>query len=144
WTVLYLTAVDSRLDPGNLARLPQMLHHGISLGLVPTLIGGPGDWDRWPPSPPWATPPTALVVLAWLAVAAVVASSLLRRRRIGWVWPAAAAYVRASLTAMVLGRAADETAGELAQTLRYFADASVVLTVAGAIVLTAPRRPWPK
>lgn len=143
WTVLYLVVVDSRLDPEHLTRLPQMLHHGLSLGLVPTLIGGPGAWDRWPPSPPWATPPTALVVLAWLVIAAVVAVSLLRRRRVGGVWPATAVYVLASLTAMVLGRAADETAGELAQTLRYFADASVVLTVAGAIVLSAPRRPWP-
>lgn len=140
WAAVYLTRVDSRLTLDHLDMLPRLLHHGTSMGLVPTLIGGPWTWDRWPPSPPWATPSTFLIVLAWLALAAVVAASLLRRRNIGWVWPAFAAYVLVSQLAMALTRSSDDTAYEIAQTLRYVADGAVIFAVVLAILFTAPRR----
>lgn len=143
WAAVYLTRVDSRLTLDHLDMIPRLLHHGTSMGLVPTLIGGPWSWDRWPPSPPWATPSTLLIVLAWLALIAVVAGSLLRRRNIAWVWPAFAVYTLGSQLAMALTRSSDDTAYEIAQTLRYVADGAVVFAIALAITLTAPRRESP-
>lgn len=140
WAAVYLTQVQSRLTLDHLDMLPGLLHHGTSMGLVPTLVGGPWTWDRWPPSPPWATPSAVLIALAWLALAAVVAGSLLRRRGIGWVWPAFAVYAFGSQLAMALTRSSDGTAFEIAQTLRYVADSALVFAIALAIVYTAPRR----
>ncbi|WP_024795157.1 hypothetical protein [Tomitella biformata] len=140
WAAVYLTRVDSRLTLGHLDMLPGLLEHGTSRGLVPTLVGGPWTWDRWPPSPPWATPSTVLIVLAWLALAAVVAGTLVRHRNIGWVWPAFGAYTLGSQLAMALTRSSEGTAYEIAQTLRYVADGAVVFAIALAIIATAPRR----
>ncbi|NLU83166.1 hypothetical protein [Rhodococcus sp. HNM0569] len=140
WALVQLLVVDSRLEWRPLGIAAGMFHHGTSLGLLPTLLGGPWLWDRWPPSPPWVTPPTVLVVLGWVAVLAAIALSVAVKRRVVPVWCAVVAYVVVSETAMVLARASDETAYELAQTLRYLADTSVVLVVAFAIVARAPRR----
>lgn len=117
-----------------------LTHHGLSYGLVPALIGGPWQWERWNPSPPWADPPLALMVVGWGAVALALGWSLRRRLRTGWVWAATAAYIVASLTAMIVTRFGAETTYELAQTLRYFADSSVIVAIGAALVLRAPPR----
>ncbi len=140
WAALYLTQVRSPLRTDGLGSAFELLHHGTSLGLIPALFGGPWQWDRWPPSPPWATPPMVLVIASWLLLAAVVVGSLQRRRRIGWVWPAAALYALASQFAMILTRGGDGTAYEVAQTLRYVADSGMVVAIALAIIDQAPRR----
>lgn len=140
WAASYLVFTESRFVLPSATQTVGLFHHGTSLGLVPTLLGGPWGWDRWPPSPPWATPPTVLVVLGWLAVAAALAWSLRYRRRTGWVWLAMVAYVVASEAAMVLTRSGPDTAYELAQTLRYVADSGVVLAIGWALIVRAPRR----
>ncbi|WP_235681327.1 hypothetical protein [Tomitella gaofuii] len=140
WAAVYFSHVASPLRTDRLDDAAALLHHGTSLGLLPALFGGPWSWDRWPPSPPWATPPVVLVVGAWLLIAAVVVGNHLRRRRIGWVWPAVAAYALASQLAMVLTRGGEGTAVEIAQTLRYVADTSVIVALALAIIDQAPRR----
>src|SRR5574340_807 len=134
WAGVYLTTVRSRLTVPDGGTILGLLHHGTSLGLVPTLVGGPWAWDRWPPSPPWAVPPTFLVVLGWVVVPAVVVATVARKRRVAWVWAAAAAYVLASQAAMVLTRSSPDTAYELAQTLRYVTDSAVILTIALALI----------
>ncbi len=140
WAVLYLTHVHSRLTAQGLGSTAELLHHGTSLGLLPALFGGPWSWDRWPPSPPWATPPMLLVAASWLLLVALVVGNHLRRRRIGWVWPAVIAYALASQFAMILTRGGAGTAYELAQTLRYVADTGLIVAIALAIIDQAPRR----
>ncbi|MCL2533313.1 MAG: hypothetical protein FWE39_04020, partial [Nocardiaceae bacterium] len=141
WAVAYLHFTHSRLVVPSASQTVGLAHHGTSLGLVPTLLGGPWAWDRWPPSPPWATPPTVLVVLGWLAVAAALAWSLRYRQRTAGVWVAMVAYVAVSEAAMVLTRSGPDTAYELAQTLRYVADSAVVIAIGWALIVRAPRRP---
>ncbi|TXG92931.1 hypothetical protein DW322_20130 [Rhodococcus rhodnii] len=140
WALVYLTVTDSRVESDHLGNAPGFVHHATSLGLVPTFLGGPWLWDRWPPSPPWATPPTALVIGGWVVLAAAVIGSIVHKRRVAPVWIAAAAYVAASELAMVLTRGSDLAAYELAQTLRYLADSAVVLVVLAALIARAPRR----
>ncbi|MFC4603422.1 hypothetical protein [Rhodococcus kronopolitis] len=140
WAAVYALVVTP--SPGE--RTPEMtvelIRHSNYRGLFPTLLGGPWRWDRWPPSPPWAVPPEALVVVAALAVLACVAGTLAWKRRVGWVWIATAAYVLASETAMVIARSSPDTTYELGQTLRYLTDSAVVVAIALALVLRAPTR----
>ncbi|MGF7122876.1 hypothetical protein [Rhodococcus sp. BE178] len=144
WAAAYLYFTESRFVVPSPAQTVGLAHHGTSLGLVPTLLGGPWAWDRWPPSPPWATPPTVLVVLAWAVLLAALAWSLLCRKRTGAVWLALVAYVAASEAAMVLTRSGPGTAYELAQTLRYVADSAVVIAIGWALIVRAPRRENPR
>ena len=143
WAACYVGLVESRFGVPDLAMVSGLTHHGLSYGLVPTLLGGPWLWERWNPSPPWATPPMVLVVVGWAAVVAALVWSVRRRRRTGWVWAATLAYVIASLAAMISTRFGAETTYELAQTLRYFADSAVVGAIAAALVLRAPPRRAP-
>lgn len=140
WAVGYATIVESRFGIPPWSMVAGLTHHGISYGLLPSLLGGPWEWERWNPSPPWADPPLVLVVVAWLAVAGAAVWTVRRRRRTGPVWLATIAYVLASLTAMISTRFGPETTYELARTLRYFADSAVVVAIAAALILRAPRR----
>ncbi|MFD6893369.1 hypothetical protein ACFWB0_02305 [Rhodococcus sp. NPDC060086] len=138
WAAWYSTVVASRFGVPPWSMVAGLTHHGLSYGLAPSLLGGPWQWDRWNPSPPWADPPMLLVVAAWVALAGALVWSLRCRARTGWVWIASVAYVCASLVAMISTRFGPETTYELAQTLRYFADSSVVFAIAAALILRAP------
>lgn len=142
WAAAYLTVADHIAVDTSLAGARRLLHSAISLGIVPTLLGGPWVWARWLPSTPWATPPGWTVVLAWLILAAVVLVTLRLRRRVLPVWVLVAGYVLVVQLPIVLIRGGPNTAAELMQSLRYLADVAVVLAAAIALLLAArPRRP---
>ncbi|MBF6176443.1 hypothetical protein [Nocardia blacklockiae] len=141
WAVVYFAVLDTATvhsDPGNLRNL---LHSATSLGIVPTLLGGPWAWARWLPSTPWAVPPTWAVILSWLALALLVALTVRFRARVVPVWILVAAYIFGAQLPVALIRGGPNTAAELMQSLRYLADVAVVLAAAGALLLRAPRRP---
>ena len=83
WIALYLVVVDQERWSRDLPMTRDLLSRSITHGIVPGLAGGPWDWQRWAPASPWATPPVAAMVLGWLALAAVIAVSFLRKERIG-------------------------------------------------------------
>lgn len=141
WVGAYLTTVESRfaVPPAGIAR--DLAHHGVSFGFLPTLVGGPWHWDRWNPGPPWSDPPVLLVALSWIVVAAAAVWCVRHRRRTLPVWIAVSAYVAASLIAMIATRVGPDTTYTLARTLRYFADAAVVVAIGAALVIRAPSRP---
>ncbi|MEU1550076.1 hypothetical protein [Nocardia sp. NPDC005745] len=141
WSIIYLVVVDGPGLPDRWDELRDLLPGAASLGVVPALFGGPWVWERWLPSTPWADPPGWAVVSAWLALIAVVALTMRARRRIGVVWLTAAAYVLIAQLAVALARGGPNTAGELMQSLRYFADTAVVSAAAGALMLRARPRP---
>ena len=140
WAALYLFTVESQFEWAGPSRAFQLFHHATSLGLVPTLLGGPWTWDRWIPSPPWASPSPALVVVSWLVLLAVVVATMRSKRRIGAVWILTAGYFLLSVAAMVVTRWGADTTYELAQTLRYFTDTAVVLAIGTALIVRAPAR----
>ncbi|MBM7457652.1 hypothetical protein JOE26_000327 [Rhodococcus coprophilus] len=141
WLGFYVSTVESRFGTPTAEMARGLSIHGLSYGLLPALVGGPLQWARWNPGPPWADPPAALVFVAWAVLLGTLAWSLRRRQRTGFVWAATAAYVAASMVAMISTRFGPGTTYELAQTLRYFADSAVVVAIAAALVLRAPRRP---
>ncbi|MEH3141478.1 MAG: hypothetical protein PGN37_15135 [Mycobacterium kyogaense] len=146
WVGVYLAVVDQQRWSFDLAMTWDLLWRSVTHGIVPGLVGGPWQWQRWAPASPWATPPVAVMVLGWVALAAVVAVTVARRRRTGVVWAVALGYAVACQVPIYLMRSSRFTALELAQTLRYLPDLVVVLTLLAAIGLLAPARrpsaPW--
>jgi hypothetical protein len=141
WIVLYLAIVDQRRWSTDLTMTWDLLRRSVTHGIVPGLIGGPWSWERWAPASPWATPPVLAMVLGWLALAAVVVVSLLRKQRIIPVWLVAVGYALACQVPIYLMRSSRFTALELAQTLRYLPDLVVVLALCAAVAICAPNRP---
>ena len=140
WIVLYLVVVDQERWSRDLPMTRDLLSRSITHGIVPGLAGGPWDWQRWAPASPWATPPVTAMVLGWLALAAVIAVSFLRKERIGPLWVVAVGYAIACQIPIYLMRSSKFTALELAQTLRYLPDLVVVLALLAAVGFCAPNR----
>jgi hypothetical protein len=141
WIGLYVTVVDQQRWSSDLLMTRNLLQRSITHGIVPGLAGGPWDWERWAPASPWATPPTTAMALGWLALAAALAISLVRKQRVGAVWLVAAAYAVACQVPIYLMRSSRFTAIELAQTLRYLPDLVVVLALLAAVAFCATNRP---
>ena len=141
WVVLYLVVVDQERWSSDLAMTWNLLHRSVTHGIVPGLAGGPWSWDRWAPASPWATPSPVVMALGWVALATVLAVSLIRKQRIVPVWLLAAGYAIACQVPIYLMRSSRFTALELAQTLRYFPDLVVVLALCAAVAFCAPNRP---
>jgi len=140
WVALYLVVVDQQRWSWDPSMTWDLLWRSVTHGIVPGLVGGPWVWQRWAPASPWAVPPVAAMVLGWLALAATVTVSMLRKRHIGIVWLAAVGYVVACQVPIYLMRSSAFTALELAQTLRYLPDLVVVLALLAAVGFCAPNR----
>jgi hypothetical protein len=140
WIAVYLVVVDQKRWSFDVSMTWDLLSRSVTHGIVPGLVGGPWDWQRWAPASPWGTPPVAVMVLGWVALALVVAISLKRKERIGPVWLAAVGYAVACQIPIYLMRSSRFTALELAQTLRYLPDLVVVLALLLAVGLCAPNR----
>lgn len=140
WIGVYLAVVDQKRWSFDLAMTWDLLSRSVTHGIVPGLVGGPWDWQRWAPASPWATPPLVVMALGWLALAAVVAVSFIRKERIGVVWLVAFGYAIACQIPIYLMRSSRFTALELAQTLRYLPDLVVVLALLAAVGLCAANR----
>ena len=140
WIAVYLIVVDQKRWSFDVAMTWDLLSRSVTHGIVPGLVGGPWDWQRWAPASPWATPPVTVMVLGWVALATVVVLSLRRKERIGPVWLVAVGYAVACQIPIYLMRSSRFTALELAQTLRYLPDLVVVLALLLAVGLCAPNR----
>jgi hypothetical protein len=140
WVAVYLLVVDQKRWSFDVSMTWDLLSRSVTHGIVPGLVGGPWDWQRWAPASPWGTPPVAVMALGWVALAVVVAISFMRKERIGPVWLAAVGYAVACQIPIYLMRSSRFTALELAQTMRYLPDLVVVLALLLAVGLCAPNR----
>ena len=140
WIAVYLVVVDQKRWTLDWSMTWDLLARSVTHGIVPGLAGGPWDWQRWAPASPWGTPPVTVMVLGWVALAAVVAVTVIRKQRIGAVWLVAVGYAVACQIPIYLMRSSQFTALELAQTLRYLPDLVVVLALLAAVGLCAPNR----
>lgn len=140
WVVLYLVVVDQRRWSWDLSMTWDLLARSVTHGIVPGLVGGPWQWQRWAPASPWAVPPWSVMLLGWAALALAVAVSLLRKQRLGPVWLVAAGYAVGCQVPIYLMRSSAFTALELAQTLRYLPDLVVMSALLAAVGFCAPNR----
>ena len=141
WVCVYLMVVDQQRWSFDLSMTWDLLSRSFTHGIVPGLVGGPWDWQRWAPASPWATPAAVVMALGWVALASVITVTLLRKEPISGLWLAALGYAVACQVPIYLMRSSRFTALELAQTLRYLPDLVVVLALLGAVGLCAPNRP---
>ena len=91
WIAVYLVVVDQKRWTLDWSMTWDLLARSVTHGIVPGLAGGPWDWQRWAPASPWGTPPVTVMVLGWVALAAVVAVTSFASNasvRCGW-WPSA-------------------------------------------------------
>ncbi len=140
WLAVYLVVVDQRRWSTDLAMTWDLLSRSVTHGIVPGLVGGPWQWQRWAPASPWAVPPPSVMILGWTVLIAALAISLLRKQRVGAVWAAAAGYAVLCQIPIYLMRSSAFTALELAQTLRYLPDLVVVAALLAAVGCCAPNR----
>lgn len=148
WGVAYaLVAGSPAVDPEDAGTVPQaieLLERGLLQGLLPSLVGGPLSWDQIWPGTPYATPTPVVIGLGLLVPAAAVVLTVRHRRGGGVVWWLVGGYVAVSAVAMIVARSGLHTPEVLPQTLRYFADTIVVLGLAVALLVDAPRRERPR
>ena len=140
WAGLYLLVVDQRrwtLDP---TMTVELVIRSVTHGIVPGLIGGPWTWERWAPSSPWALPGVAVMIVGWVVLLAVYALTASRKEHARTLWLAAVGYAIACQVPIYLMRSSRFTAIELAQTLRYLPDLTVVLALLAAVGCCAPNR----
>ena len=140
WIGVYLLVVDQQRWSFDPSMTWDLLRRSFTHGIVPGLVGGPWDWQRWAPASPWATPPAVVMILGWVALAGVLVVSLVRKERVGPIWLAALGYAVACQIPIYLMRSSRFTALELAQTLRYLPDLVVVLALLAAVGVCAPNR----
>ena len=143
WIAVYLVVVDQQRWSTDLTMTWDLLRRSFTHGIVPGLVGGPWVWQRWAPASPWGVPPAAVMALGWLTLAAVVAVSLARKKRLWPVWAMALGYAVACQIPIYLMRSSRFTALELAQTLRYLPDLVFVLALLCAVGFCAPNRATP-
>jgi hypothetical protein len=140
WIGIYLFVVDQRRWTLDIPMTGDLRMRSVTHGIVPALVGGPWDWERWAPSSPWALPQWPVMVVGWLVLAAAIAVSVARKEHARVLWWAAAGYVVACQLPIYLMRSSRFTAIELAQTLRYLPDLALVLAMLAAIGICAPNR----
>ncbi|WP_278313171.1 hypothetical protein [Lolliginicoccus levis] len=140
WLPFYWLAGARDAVWDGLGSYPRFLGRAVADGVVPALVGGPWQWERWQPSTPWADPPLALVIVALAVVAGVIALAAWRRQHALLVLGAVVLYVAATLVPVAAVRGGNGTAIEIVLSLRYLADSAVVIAIAIALVLVAPPR----
>lgn len=138
WMALYF-AFTSVADGHSIGQAMSLTWRSINRGLVPAGVGGPWFWTRWLPSPPMAQPQDWMIAAGWVVLVAAAAYVLWTRRGAALVLTAVVAYVVVLQIPLFWSRTSEFTALELAQTLRYLPDTALVITVAMALLLSAPR-----
>ena len=136
WAIAYLATVgDPRVSEGG----GELFVQGYLRAFLPTLVGGPWDWERWHPGPPFATPPGAAIVLGVLAAVALLGWSIWRRHAAPLL---VLAYPLLPFLALAVARSGPDTAAEITQTLRHFAEVAVLMALtAGVLAAQNPRPP---
>lgn len=132
WALTYAVVVgDPRPTVGDLSSIPGLMAGGYLKAFFPTLVGGPWTWDRWHPGPPFASLTVVAVILGVAAV--VVLLFLAYRHRALLSGIIVFAYPLLPFLAIALARSGDDTAIEITQTLRHFAEVAVLLALTLAV-----------
>lgn len=138
WVVVFFSVSDATAGQHSIAQTARLVWRSINDAVIPSLIGGPWEWERWVPSPPMGFPPVWMIVLGWVVAALLVGWAVTRRRGAAAVVICAAVYAVVAQIPAMWNRSSANTALELAQTMRYLPDTAVVFTIAIALIVAAP------
>lgn len=140
WVILYFSVSDATAGTHSLSQTAQLVWRSINKAVVPSLVGGPWEWERWVPSPPMGFPSIWMVVAGWVVVAGFAIWAI--RTRVGalGVLVAVGLYVVVVQIPPMWNRSSANTALELAQTMRYLPDAALVMALAFVLLVASPTR----
>ncbi|MGB3301171.1 hypothetical protein [Gordonia sp. (in: high G+C Gram-positive bacteria)] len=140
WIVLFFATSTATAGEHSLAQTAKLVWRSINEAIIPSLVGGPWVWDRWTPSPPMGFPSIWMIVAGWAVLVAVVVLTSRNRRGAPAIWVFALGYAVLAQVPVMWNRSSDNTALELAQTMRYLPDTALVLAIALALIAAAPRK----
>ena len=152
FTAFYLLTVPSPVRGlATAGEAAVLVGSAVRHSVLPGLVGGPWRWEDFPPTLALTDPPGWAQVLAAVAVAAVVAATMVRRRGAGRAWALLAVTVIGSCLLLAVSRAQVIGPYPLAREYRYFTETALVgalcLALATLPVLGAPQvlreRPGP-
>lgn len=149
WSVLYLVRIgDPRAARSSLGSLPtsdaptgdpatllDLLSHGYGLALLPTAAGGPWQWDRWHPGPPFADPGPAGVIAGLLVIISLLGWTIRQRPRLLVAWLPVLVYPLLPIGALAIARSGPGTSAEIIQTLRHLSEVAVLAALTLAFLL---------
>lgn len=141
YLVIYLDGssraeASANLEVPSLEQLSEFVYLSLFRTMIPGALGGPWDWQAASYAGAMVDSPRLFDWACWIAAAAIVAVSLLTRRRIGRAWIALLVYLGGSIAALGIGRVA--YSGPLAALeTRYLADTIVPLVVVVGMCLMA-------
>ncbi|MEO9327164.1 hypothetical protein [Gordonia aurantiaca] len=140
WTAIYFATADPGDGEHSIAQTARLVWGSVNRAIVPSLVGGPWEWDRWTPSPPVGFPATWMIVAGWTVLGAVTIWAVLRRRGGPAIVAFGLIYAVAAQVPIMWNRSSPETALVLAQHMRYLPDTALVLTIVIALLAGAPSR----
>lgn len=137
WVVVYFVTADPFAGNHSVGQTARLVWRSVNHAIVPSLVGGPWEWDRWTPGPPTGFPATWMIVAGWLVLAAVTWWAVTRRRGAVPIIAFAALYAVAAQIPVMWNRSSPETAVALAQHMRYLPDTALVFAIAIALLAGA-------
>lgn len=140
WVVVFFATSTATAGSHSVAQTAKLVWRSINEAIIPSLAGGPWVWDRWTPSPPMGFPNIAMIIAGWAVLIAVIALTCRAKRGAATIWVFALAYAVLAQVPVMWNRSSDNTALELAQTMRYLPDTALVLTIALALIAASPNR----
>ncbi|WP_308192362.1 hypothetical protein [Gordonia zhenghanii] len=138
WSVLFLATTTATTGSHSISQAVHLVWRSVNDAIVPAMVGGPWHWERWVPSPPMGVAPLWMIILGWVVIAVLVVATVRARRGVVAVWVCAAIYAVVAQIPVMWNRSGENTALELAQTMRYLPDTALVLTIAFAFIAAAP------
>ena len=138
WATLFFTVTTTGDGERSASQMVELVWRSVNNAIVPSFAGGPWVWELWPPAPPMGLAPVWMIVVGWLVVATLVATTVRAKRGAATVWVFAAAYAVGVQVPVMWLRSGENTALELAQTLRYLPDTALVFALAFALIAAAP------
>ncbi|MGW0038223.1 hypothetical protein [Gordonia sp. NPDC003376] len=140
WALAYFSISDATAGEHSISQTAHLVWRSVNDAVVPSLVGGPWDWQRWVPSPPMGFAPIWMIVAGWVLLVALAMVAVRLRTGAIAVLICAALYVVVAQIPVMWNRSSANTALELAQTMRYLPDSALVLALAAALLIGAPAR----
>ncbi|MDS1115839.1 hypothetical protein RD149_18995 [Gordonia westfalica] len=143
WVVVYFVTADPTAGNHSVGQTARLVWRSVNHAIVPSLVGGPWEWDRWTPSPPTGFPATWMIVAGWVVLGAITWWAVTRKRGAVPIVAFAVVYAVAAQIPVMWNRSSPETAIALAQHMRYLPDTALVFAIAIALLVGAPPRRAP-
>ncbi len=138
WGVLFFATSTIGAGQHSMSQTLHLVWRSVNNAIVPSFAGGPWVWERWTPSPPMGFAPLWMIVAGWAVLAVLVIVTVRAKRGAAAVWVFAAGYAVVAQFPVMWSRSSENTALELAQTLRYLPDTALVFALAFALIAAAP------